>query len=227
MTPLRLPANTTNPCKLVVGLGNPGSRYEDNRHNVGFQVLDEVAKAHRLDFTRSERHAQTIHSKVGVLLTAYGRPVQRPSAIRAQRVILAKPQTWMNESGRAVGSLTRYYKIPPQHVLVIYDDLDIPLGTLRYRRDGSSGGHKGMQSIIQHLGTQAFPRLRLGIGRPPGRMPPAAYVLQDFSEEEKPHLWDVQRKARELIAAWLAQAPWAERQGRTWRVADSDFDAEG
>ncbi len=191
--------------KLVVGLGNPGARYENNRHNIGFQVLDEIVRIHRLDFARTEHHARTIHS-----------------TIEGQRVVLTKPQTWMNESGRAVGALARYYKIPSQCVLVIYDDLDIPLGTLRYRQEGSSGGHKGVQSIMQHLSTQAFPRLRLGIGRPPGRMPPAAYVLQDFSEEEKPLLWDVQRKARELVKGWLAQASWVEHQGRTWRVEAHD-----
>ncbi len=226
MTPLRLPADSLYSHKLVVGLGNPGTRYEDNRHNIGFQVLDEIAKVYRLDFTRSERHAQTIHSTVEDLVTVQA-DTHLPSAVKGQRVILAKPQTWMNESGRAVGALARYYKIPSQHVLVIYDDLDIPLGTLRYRREGSSGGHKGMQSIIQHLGTQAFPRLRLGIGRPPGRMPAAAYVLQDFSDEEKPLLWDVQRKARELAEGWLTQVSWSERQGRTWRLEDGGFDSEG
>ena len=202
--------------KLVVGLGNPGSRYEHNRHNIGFQVLDEIAEAwkrqrlHRVGFARTEHRAQTLHSM-----------------FEGQRVILAKPQTWMNESGRSVGAIARYYKIPPACVLVIYDDLDIPLGTLRFRQEGSSGGHKGVQSIIQHLDTRAFPRLRLGIGRPPGRMPPAAYVLQDFSEEEQPLLWDVQRKARALVEGWLTQAAWSERQGRTWRVEDEGLGAQG
>jgi PTH1 family peptidyl-tRNA hydrolase len=196
--------------KLVVGLGNPGSRYEHNRHNIGFQILDEIAAAwkrqrlQRVGFARTEHRAQTLHS-----------------TFEGQRVILAKPQTWMNESGRSVGAIVRYYKIPPACVFVIYDDLDIPLGTLRFRQEGSSGGHKGVQSIIQHLDTRAFPRLRLGIGRPPGRMPPAAYVLQDFSKDEQPLLWDVPRKARVLVEGWLTQAPWSERQGRTWRIEDA------
>lgn len=101
---------------------------------------------------------------------------------------------------------------------MLYDDLDIPLGTLRFRQDGSSGGHHGVQSIIQHLGTQQFPRLRLGIGRPPGRMDPAAYVLQDFDSAELPALTAVLRQAQQLILDWLADAPDLTRPGMTWRV---------
>ena len=100
-------------------------------------------------------------------------------------VILAKPQTFMNRSGDSINLLARYYRIPPARVLVVYDELDLPLGSLRLRQKGGSGGHNGMKSVIQHLGTD-FPRLRLGIGRPPGRMEPAAYVLRDFHKEELP-----------------------------------------
>lgn len=187
--------------RLIVGLGNPGPRYAQNRHNIGFQTLDALASAQHLSFTRSEHHAQTAH---GIL--------------QGQRVILAKPQTWMNDSGRAIGALARYYKIPPEHVLVIYDDLDIPLGTIRYRTQGRSGGHRGIQSTIQHLGTNAFPRLRLGIGRPPGRMDPAAYVLQNFSADEQSLVWDIQRTARTLITDWLNGAKAFTTQGMTWRI---------
>jgi PTH1 family peptidyl-tRNA hydrolase len=186
-----------------VGLGNPGPRYAQNRHNVGFQTVEAVAETHRLTFTKTEHNAKTAHG-----------------AIHGQRVILAKPETWMNDSGRAVGPLARFYKIAPQDILVVYDDMDIPLGTLRFRSDGSSGGHRGLQSIMQHLSTEAVPRLRVGIGRPPGRMDPAAYVLQNFSDEEAPHLWETLRMARGLVLDWINEEPDLQRQGMTWRVEE-------
>ena len=186
---------------LIAGLGNPGPRYTHNRHNIGFQIVDALAQAHRLSFTRMEHHAQTAHGTIGT-----------------RRVILAKPQTWMNESGKAIVPLSRFYKVDPARMLVIYDDLDIPLGDLRYRPEGSSGGHKGVNSIMQLLGTQALPRLRVGIGRPPGQMDPAAYVLQDFSAVETHVVWEVQRLACELALAWLNGDPDFERQGMTWHV---------
>lgn len=186
---------------LVVGLGNPGPRFAGNRHNIGFRAVEALGEDEKLAFSRTEHNA----------LTAHG-------TLAGKRVILAKPQTWMNESGKAVGPLARFYKVPPEKVLVIYDDLDIPLGTLRYREGGSSGGHRGMESVIQQLGTRDLPRLRLGIDRPPGRMDPADYVLQDFSEEEEPVLWEVLRLARRLVIAWLEEAPEFQQQGMTWRV---------
>jgi len=186
---------------LIAGLGNPGPHYAHNRHNIGFQIVDALAQAHRLSFTRMEHRAHTAHGTIG-----------------ARRVILAKPQTWMNESGKAIVPLSHFYKIDPARILVVYDDLDIPLGDLRYRPEGSSGGHRGVQSIIQLLGTQALPRLRVGIGRPPGQMDPAAYVLQDFSAAETHVVWEVQRLACDLIAAWLNNDPDFERQGMTWHV---------
>jgi PTH1 family peptidyl-tRNA hydrolase len=188
---------------LIAGLGNPGSRFEGNRHNIGYQAVDELADTFRLTFSRTEHDA----------LTAHG-------TIADERVILAKPQTFMNESGKAVQALTSYYKIPPERLLVIYDDLDLPLGTVRFRQEGSSGGHRGVQSIINRLSTRQFPRLRLGIGRPPGRMDPAAYVLQDFSEDEEPVMWDVLRMAKDLAEKWIKDAPITRRQGMTWRVDD-------
>jgi PTH1 family peptidyl-tRNA hydrolase len=188
---------------LIAGLGNPGSRFEGNRHNIGYQAVEELADSHRLTFSRTEHDA----------LTAHG-------TIADERVILAKPQTFMNESGKAVQALTGYYKIPPERLLVIYDDLDLPLGTVRFRQEGSSGGHRGVQSIINRLSTRQFPRLRLGIGRPPGRMDPAAYVLQDFSEDEEPVMWDVLRMAKDLAEKWIKDAPITRRQGMTWRVDD-------
>ena len=186
---------------LIVGLGNPGPRYSGNRHNIGFQVIDAFAQANQLSFTRSEHFAQTAHGSV-----------------RQQRIILAKPQTWMNDSGKAVAPLARYYRINPESILVIYDDLDIPLGTIRFRPKGTSGGHRGVQSIINHLGMTSFSRLRLGIGRPPGQMDPAAYVLQNYSDEERESIWEIQRIARDLITDWLVGKRDFLNNGMTWRV---------
>jgi PTH1 family peptidyl-tRNA hydrolase len=153
---------------LVVGLGNPGSKYQDNRHNVGFMAIDRFASAFSIKLGRVQAKAIVGKGIVG-----------------NHSVILAKPQTFMNRSGNSVGQLVRFYKLPLACLLVVYDELDLPLGALRLRQKGGAGGHNGMKSIIQHLGSE-FPRLRLGIGRPRGQMDPAAYVLQDFSTSELP-----------------------------------------
>ena len=154
---------------LLVGLGNPGRKYQRHRHNIGFMLVERLAETHGLSFGRVQHHA----------LVAEGR-------IQGLRVILAKPQDFMNLSGRAVGQLVRSHRIPMDRLLVIYDDLDLPAGTLRFRQSGRTGGHKGMRSIVEHLSSRDFPRLRLGIGRPPGQMDPADYVLLPFRGDEKP-----------------------------------------
>jgi PTH1 family peptidyl-tRNA hydrolase len=171
---------------LIVGLGNPGREYAGNRHNVGFMTADRWAVAHALAFNKIQHHA----------IIAPGRSGPR-------RLIVAKPQTYMNESGRAVGALLRFYKIPVEQLLVIFDDLDLPFGAIRLRADGGAGGHNGMRSIIQHLGGNQFARLRIGIGRPPGRMDPAAFVLQDFSREEAAELGALLDRAGQAIDAFL------------------------
>jgi PTH1 family peptidyl-tRNA hydrolase len=122
--------------------------------------------------------------------------------IANQRVILAKPQTYMNDSGNAVGPLANFYKVPPENIFVIYDELDLPFGTLRLREKGSAGGHNGMKSIIQHIG-QDFPRLRVGIGRPAGKMPPAAWVLQDFCKDDMPIVTDIISEAIRATETYL------------------------
>jgi PTH1 family peptidyl-tRNA hydrolase len=152
---------------LIVGLGNPGRQFRDDRHNIGFMVLDRMTTKLELAFTLSRQEA---------LITDVH--------IDEQKVILAKPQTFMNRAGESVSSLARYYRSPSDNILIIFDDLDIPLGTIRLRPQGGSGGHRGVRSIIENLGTERFPRMRLGIGRPPGRMDPADFVLQAFTEEE-------------------------------------------
>lgn len=175
--------------KLIVGLGNPGERYVSHRHNVGFRVVEALAHTYRLSFSRQKRFQARV---------AEGR-------IAGQRAILAKPQTFMNLSGRAVGRLVRARGIELDRLLVVYDDLDLPLGRLRLRPEGGAGGHKGMRSITDALGSQAFARLRIGIGRPPGQMDPADYVLRPFQEQENPVLAQVVERAVAAIECWLAE----------------------
>jgi len=158
---------TDNSPFLIVGLGNPGREYRDNRHNIGFMLADRLAVRLNLRLNRMQSKAL-----VGSLV------------YDSRKLLLAKPQTFMNLSGQAVQGLVRFYKLPLENFLLVYDDLDLPFDTIRLRPDGGSAGQKGVASTIQRLGTQAFPRLRLGIGRPPGRMDPADYVLQDFPQTD-------------------------------------------
>ena len=153
---------------LIVGLGNPGREYRSNRHNVGFMLLDRFVERHKwLGFTKRQ----------GKALITTGQFEQFP-------LVLAKPQTYMNLSGEAVSPLLHFFDLPLERLLVCFDEIDLPLGTLRLRPDGGSAGHNGMRSIIEQLGTEAFPRLRLGVGRPPGTKAAAGYVLRDFRGEE-------------------------------------------
>jgi PTH1 family peptidyl-tRNA hydrolase len=177
---------------MIVGLGNPGPEYADNRHNVGFQIADLLAQRHGLEFDKFQKRARG----------AIGR-VQTPHTV-SSRVLLAKPMTYMNASGEAVSPLAAFYKIAPPDILVVFDDLDLPVGRIRLRPAGSAGGHRGMQSIITHLGSAEFPRLRVGIGRPPGRMDPAVYVLKSFSSEQAAEMAFVRPRAVDAIEAWLA-----------------------
>lgn len=170
----------------MVGLGNPGREYRENRHNVGFMAVDALAEKLDTRMGKVQFKAITGQARLG-----------------ERKVILAKPQTYMNLSGQAVSSLVRYYKVPLTHLLVMHDDLDLPLGTLRLRPGGGSAGQKGLASIIQQLGTQQFPRLRIGIGRPPGQMPAAAYVLQNFSSGDDELLRFVLGRAAEAATAFM------------------------
>lgn len=158
--------NTNGPF-LIVGLGNPGDQYRHTRHNFGFMVIDRLAEKLAVSLKKVKFKALLAETKLD-----------------GQALILAKPMTFMNDSGRAVGPLLRFFKVPPDHLLIVHDDLDLPLGSLRLRPTGSSGGQRGVASIIATLGTQDFPRLRLGISRPPGQMDPVAYVLQNFTPAE-------------------------------------------
>ena len=155
--------------KLVVGLGNPGSEYRDTRHNMGFLVIDELTRRwHVADTWREKFEALQIKTTVG------GEPV-----------IVAKPLTFMNLSGQAVAGLAGFYKIDPPDVFVVTDDVALPLGRLRARREGGAGGHNGLKSVIEHLGTQAFPRMRVGVGRGDDGRDLADHVLGRFEAGER------------------------------------------
>ena len=152
---------------LIVGLGNPGKEYRETRHNIGFMTVDRIAERLGITFTRTQSKA----------LITDGR-------YQGQRIYLAKPQTFMNASGQAVGALLKFYKIPYANLLIAYDDVDLPFETIRMKPSGGSAGHRGMKNIIQQIGTQNFPRLRLGVGRSYGPKQAADYVLKPFTKEE-------------------------------------------
>lgn len=171
---------------LLIGLGNPGREYKDTRHNFGFMLIDRIA-------VRLNARGMKVQSKAIVMTSAY----------EERKLILAKPQTFMNLSGQSVQGLAHFYKVPFTNMMVLSDDLDIPFGTIRIRASGGPGGQRGMASIIEKLGTKDFPRLRLGIGRPPGRMDPAAYVLQNFSRDEMQTLSEVLDHGAEAVFAFV------------------------
>jgi peptidyl-tRNA hydrolase, PTH1 family len=163
---------------LLVGLGNPGREYQHNRHNFGFMLIDRIA-------VRLSARGLKVQAKAIVTTATY----------EDRRLILAKPQTYMNLSGQSIQGLAHFYKLPLENMLVAHDDLDLPYGTIRLRPGGGPGGQKGVASTIERLGTKDFARLRLGIGRPPGRMDSSAYVLQDFSREEEKILSEILDRA--------------------------------
>ena len=171
---------------LIVGLGNPGREYQNNRHNVGFMVLDALAEKLETSFRKV---------KLNALMTAV--------RYKEERLILIKPQTFMNLSGQAVRAYTRFYKLPLENVLVVYDDVDLPFEVLRLKPDGGDAGQRGVRSIIDQMGTRSFPRLRVGIGRPPGRMEVSDYVLKSFSSVEKQTLPFILDQASDAILHFI------------------------
>ncbi|MCE1253653.1 MAG: aminoacyl-tRNA hydrolase [Anaerolineae bacterium] len=173
---------------LIVGLGNPGREYLETRHNVGFMAVDRLCQKWGVKPNRLQSKSLIAQALVD-----------------EDKVILVKPQTFMNLSGQAVAPLMRYYKLELSQILVIHDDLDLPLGTIRLRPSGGSGGQKGLASIIQQVGTQDFPRLRIGIGRPPGRMEAADYVLQSFSKGDMETLQFILPKVEDAVHTFLKQ----------------------
>ncbi len=180
------PSSSTTQRRIIAGLGNPGREYIRSRHNVGFQVIDRLAAKHGLRFSKM-----------------MSRAIIATGEINGIKVVLVKPQTFMNESGLSVGPIVKYYKADFRDLLVIYDDLDLPVAQVRMRRFGGSGGHNGMKSIIARVGSDDFPRLRIGIGRPPGRMDPMDYVLHSFSDADLELMDEAYERAVQGIERWL------------------------
>jgi PTH1 family peptidyl-tRNA hydrolase len=180
--------------KLIVGLGNPGKKYSGNRHNVGFQCLNHFARLHFIHFWHRQCRA-----RVGI------------GKMSGQKLVLARPGTFMNLSGKSVACLVRKHRIPLTDLLVVYDDLNLPPGRIRLRQSGSSGGHKGMNSIISALGSEYFPRIRVGIGRPQveghslSEDAIVSYVLSDFSRQEEAVIKPVIARVAEAIDCFLTQ----------------------
>lgn len=170
--------------KLIVGLGNPGKKYHNTRHNVGFRVVEELARRHKVEREESKYDAIIGHIRIG-----------------SEKVLIIKPMTYMNLSGRSVQSLLAYYKLGLEDLLVIYDDMDLPAGTLRVRAEGGAGGHKGVTSIIERLGGRSFARLRLGIGRPEDET--IDWVLGKFTAHEQAIMDQTIDRAADAAECWV------------------------
>jgi peptidyl-tRNA hydrolase, PTH1 family len=172
--------------KVIVGLGNPGKKYDNTRHNVGFDVIDQLASRWNVELNKEKSKG------------LYGQ-----SIVNGEKVILLKPLTFMNLSGEAVRPMLDYYNIDLENLLVIYDDLDLVNGRIRLRQKGSAGGHNGIKSLIQHLGSEKFNRIRIGIDRPPSGMAVPNYVLGKFTKDEQPLINDAVSKASDACEKWL------------------------
>lgn len=171
--------------KVIVGLGNPGSQYSETRHNVGFLLVDLLAEVHKLQF-RSKFQ--------GLVADGY---------VEGERLLLLKPQTFMNLSGRSVIELIHFYKVAQENILIVQDDMDLPLGKLRLRDQGGSGGHNGIKSIQAELGSEKLWRLKMGVGRPPKDWDSARYVLAPFAEGELELLDGVLERAEKAVYLWI------------------------
>ncbi|HIK40491.1 aminoacyl-tRNA hydrolase [Thermoleptolyngbya sp. M55_K2018_002] len=181
--------------QLIVGLGNPGAKYDRTRHNVGFMLVDELARSWQINLADHKKFQGIFGEGTGP---------------HRDKIRLLKPQTYMNLSGQSIRAVVDWYKLSPESVLVVYDDMDLPLGRLRLRLSGSAGGHNGMKSIISHLGTQNFPRLRIGIGKPKTAAledkDTVSHVLGQFSKAETEVLTEVLRLCEAAIALSLKQS---------------------
>lgn len=188
LSSLVLPLKLREAMKVVAGLGNPGNEYRNSRHNVGFLVMGELARRYQADKPRSKFEAEVVELLIG-----------------DAKVMLLAPQTYMNRSGRSIGKVVDFYRLPLDDLLVVCDDMNLKTGRLRLRGSGSAGGQKGLQDTINHLGTQEFARLRVGIGRPPGRMDPSDYVLARFSTREQEAIEDAVARAADGVETWIRE----------------------
>jgi PTH1 family peptidyl-tRNA hydrolase len=171
---------------LIAGLGNPGREFRETRHNIGFMVIDKISTSINCKLSKVQNKAI-----IGI------------GKLDGAKVILVKPQTFMNLSGQAISGLVRFYKVDLSHILIVHDDVDLSFGQIRIRPGGGSAGQKGVASIIEKMGTQEFPRLRMGIGRPPGQMDSAAYVLQSFSRVDLEILPEFLDRATEAVKCFV------------------------
>ena len=186
---------------LVVGLGNPGREYAGNRHNVGYAVADLLAARHVGKFGRHRRAlADVAETRLGI-------------GIDAPRLVLAKPLSYMNLSGGPVSALAQFYKVEPDHIIAVYDELDLPFGQIRTKLGGGEGGHNGARSISRSLSTRDYLRVRFGIGRPPGRQDPADYVLSDFSTVERKDVEFLVDRAADMVESLVTRGlEWTQNQ---------------
>ena len=176
---------------LIVGLGNPGDQYENTRHNVGFRALDELAEIANVSVQKLKYKALT-----------------NTATVSGCKVLLMKPVTYMNLSGEAVGEAARFFKIPPERVIVLSDDTSLPVGKLRIRKSGSAGGHNGLKSIIQHLGTDQFPRIKIGVGeKPHPDYDMADWVLGKFPPADKKVIDEMVQKAAKAVEYYIKDGP--------------------
>jgi peptidyl-tRNA hydrolase, PTH1 family len=174
---------------LIVGLGNPGPEYSGNRHNAGFFVVDLLAQRMGAKFKAHKGRADVVEGRL--------------AQSSGPRIILAKPKSYMNESGGPVAAMRDFYKVPVDHIVAVHDELDIPYGSLRLKLGGGDNGHNGLKSMRRSLGSGEFYRVRFGIGRPPGRMDPAAFVLRDFSAAERKELDFLVDRAADSVGSLL------------------------
>lgn len=171
--------------KLIIGLGNPGAKYRETKHNIGFITVDEIAYQHGWVFNKSKFNSVYAEGRVGT-----------------EKVILIKPQTFMNESGRSIRPWMDYYDLTEEDIVVIYDDMDLPPGKIRLRQKGGAGGHNGMKSLIQHLGTKTFNRIKIGIGRPFADQSVISHVLNGFSKDVHEDMLSAVKRSADAVIHW-------------------------
>jgi len=179
--------------KMIVGLGNPGAKYKNTKHNIGFIAVDEFAIQHKMEFSKTKFESLYAEAFVGT-----------------EKVLLVKPQTFMNDSGRAVRQLIDYFNVEVKDLVIIYDDLDLPVGKLRLRQKGSAGGHNGIKSIIQHIDTADFNRIRIGIDRPVGKQTVIQHVLSGFPKSQHEELLITIKDSVAALEYWIEGHPFLE-----------------